>query len=70
MSVDKSVERGLAESPALALITFATVVMGAAPVEFEGATRNTFVYGVTADAPEVWRMGVRAGDTCAPSAGS
>ena len=37
------------------------VVMGAAPVEFEGATRNTFVYGVTADAPEVWRMGVRAG---------
>jgi len=37
------------------------VVMGAAPVEFEGATRNTFVYGVTAAAPEVWRMGVRAG---------
>jgi putative ABC transport system permease protein len=37
------------------------VVMGAAPVEFEGRTRNTFVYGVTADAPEVWRMGVRAG---------
>jgi len=37
------------------------VVMGAAPVEFEGASRNTFVYGVTADAPEVWRMGVRAG---------
>jgi putative ABC transport system permease protein len=37
------------------------VVMGAAPVEFEGGTRNTFVYGVTADAPEVWRMGVRAG---------
>ena len=37
------------------------VIVGAAPVEFEGATRNTFVYGVTADAPEVWRMGVRAG---------
>jgi putative ABC transport system permease protein len=37
------------------------VVMGAAPVEFEGRTRNSFVYGVTADAPEVWRMGVRAG---------
>jgi putative ABC transport system permease protein len=37
------------------------VVMGAAPVEFEGKTRNTFVYGVTTDAPEVWRMGVRAG---------
>jgi len=37
------------------------IVMGAAPVEYEGATRNTFVYGVTSDAPEVWRMGVRAG---------
>jgi putative ABC transport system permease protein len=37
------------------------VIMGAAPVEFQGATRNTFVYGVTADAPGVWRMGVRAG---------
>jgi len=37
------------------------VVMGAAPVEFEGKTRNTFVYGVTTDAPEAWRMGVRAG---------
>ncbi len=37
------------------------VVVGAAPVEFEGASRNTFVYGVTADAPEVWRMGVRVG---------
>jgi len=37
------------------------VIVGAAPVEFDGATRNTFVYGVTADAPEVWRMGVRAG---------
>lgn len=37
------------------------VIMGAAPVEFEGATRNTFVYGVTSDAPEVWRMGVRVG---------
>ena len=37
------------------------VVMGAAPIEFEGRTRNTFVYGVTTDAPEAWRMGVRAG---------
>jgi putative ABC transport system permease protein len=37
------------------------IVMGAAPVEYEGRTRNTFVYGVTSDAPEVWRMGVRAG---------
>jgi len=37
------------------------VIMGAAPVEFGSATRNTFVYGVTADGPEVWRMGVRAG---------
>jgi putative ABC transport system permease protein len=37
------------------------VIVGTAPVEFEGRTRNTFVYGVTTDAPEVWRMGVRAG---------
>jgi putative ABC transport system permease protein len=37
------------------------VIVGSAPVEFEGKTRNTFVYGVTTDAPEVWRMGVRAG---------
>jgi putative ABC transport system permease protein len=37
------------------------VVLGAAPVEHEGRTRNVFVYGVTASAPEVWRMPVRAG---------
>ncbi len=37
------------------------VVMGAGPVEHRGRTRNIFVYGVTADAPEVWRMPVRVG---------
>jgi len=37
------------------------VVTGAAPVEHAGKTRNVFVYGVTAAAPEVWRMPVRAG---------
>jgi putative ABC transport system permease protein len=37
------------------------VVVGTAPVEQAGKTRNTFVYGVTASAPEVWRMQVRAG---------
>ncbi len=37
------------------------VVMGTAPVEQGGKTRNTFVYGVTAAAPHVWRMGVRGG---------
>ncbi len=37
------------------------VILGTAPVEFEGASRNTFIYGVTADVPDVWRMGVRAG---------
>ena len=37
------------------------VVAGTAPVEQAGKTRNTFVYGVTSAAPEVWRMGVRAG---------
>lgn len=37
------------------------VIVGTAPVEFEGKTRHTFVYGVTTDAPEAWRMGVRAG---------
>ncbi|MCL4179235.1 MAG: ABC transporter permease [Verrucomicrobia bacterium] len=37
------------------------VVMGAAPVEHEGRTRHIFVYGVTADAPTVWRMPVRVG---------
>lgn len=37
------------------------VVMGAAPVEHAGKTRNVFVYGVTAAAPHVWRMRVRGG---------
>jgi putative ABC transport system permease protein len=37
------------------------VVVGTAPVQQAGKTRNTFVYGVTAAAPEVWRMGVRGG---------
>jgi putative ABC transport system permease protein len=37
------------------------VVMGAAPVEQGVKTRHIFVYGVTADAPVVWRMPVRVG---------
>lgn len=37
------------------------VVMGAAPVEYAGKTRNVFVYGVTSAAPHVWRMRVRGG---------
>jgi putative ABC transport system permease protein len=37
------------------------VLVGTAPVENAGRTRNTFVYGVTSDAPTVWRMGVRGG---------
>lgn len=37
------------------------VVMGTAPVEYAGKTRNTFVYGVTAAGPDVWRMRVRGG---------
>lgn len=37
------------------------VVMGAAPVEHGGKTRNSFVFGVTAAVPQVWRMGVRTG---------
>lgn len=36
-------------------------VVGTAPVEQAGRTRNTFVYGVTAAAPEAWRMRVRVG---------
>jgi putative ABC transport system permease protein len=35
--------------------------VGTAPVEHEGKTRNSFVYGVTAAAPQVWRMSVRGG---------
>jgi len=37
------------------------VIVGTAPIEQADKTRNTFVYGVTAAAPEVWRMGVRGG---------
>jgi putative ABC transport system permease protein len=37
------------------------VIMGAAPVEQAGKTRNVFVYGVTAAMPDVWRIRVRAG---------
>ena len=37
------------------------VVMGSAPIVFAGKTRNTFVYGVTSAATEVWRMGVHGG---------
>ena len=37
------------------------LVAGAAPVEYAGKTRNVLVYGVTAAAPQVMRMGVRGG---------
>jgi putative ABC transport system permease protein len=37
------------------------VIVGTAPVEQADKTRNTFVYGVTAAAPDVWRMRVRGG---------
>jgi putative ABC transport system permease protein len=37
------------------------VVIGTAPIEHAGRTRDTFVYGVTASVPDVWRMRVRAG---------
>jgi putative ABC transport system permease protein len=37
------------------------VVVGAAPVENAGKTRNVFVYGVTAAAPQVWKMRVQGG---------
>jgi putative ABC transport system permease protein len=37
------------------------VIMGTAPVVHEGKTRNCFIYGVTAAAPQVWRMRVRGG---------
>jgi putative ABC transport system permease protein len=37
------------------------VIIGTAPVEHAGKTRHTFVYGVTAAAPRVWRMGVHGG---------
>ena len=37
------------------------VIMGTAPVERGGRTRNSFVYGATAGATKAWRMGVRGG---------
>ena len=37
------------------------IIVGTAPIQHEGGTRNTFVYGVTAAAPQVWRMGMRGG---------
>jgi putative ABC transport system permease protein len=37
------------------------IIIGTAPIQHEGRTRNTFVYGVTAAAPQVWSMGVRGG---------
>ncbi len=37
------------------------VVVGTAPMEHNGRTRNTFVHGVTSAGPEVWRMKVRGG---------
>lgn len=37
------------------------VVMGTAAIENAGRTRNTFVYGVSAAVPDVWRMRVRGG---------
>lgn len=43
------------------VVRMVPVIMGTAPVEHEGRTRNTFVYGVTSDSPEVWRMNVRIG---------
>lgn len=55
----------LADAEALARVRGVTEVvpvsMGTAPVEFEGRTRNTFVYGVSAAGPEVWGMKVRVG---------
>lgn len=37
------------------------VVMGAAPVEHARKTRDSFVFGITAAVPQVWRMNVRVG---------
>ncbi len=37
------------------------VTMGTAAVEHGGRTRNVFVYGLTSDATEAWKMGVRVG---------
>lgn len=37
------------------------VIVGSAPIENAGKTRNTFVYGVTSAAPESWKFRVRAG---------
>lgn len=37
------------------------VAMGTAAVEYGERSRNTFVYGVTADGPQTWSMAVRSG---------
>jgi len=37
------------------------VIIGTAPVENAGKVRHSFVYGVTAEVPEVWRMRIRSG---------
>lgn len=37
------------------------IAMGTAPVEHAGRTRHVFVYGVTSEAPEAWKMAVRSG---------
>ena len=37
------------------------VVMGTAPISIAGKERSSFVYGVTADVPAVWKMSVRVG---------
>ncbi len=39
----------------------APVVIGTAPIARAGKTRNTFIYGVTAAATDVWRMRVHGG---------
>ncbi|MFH1144871.1 MAG: ABC transporter permease [Candidatus Eisenbacteria bacterium] len=36
-------------------------VMGTAPVSYANLARHVFVYGVTAEVPAVWNMGVRIG---------
>lgn len=37
------------------------VIVGTAPIENAGKVRHSFVYGVTAAVPEVWRMRIRSG---------
>lgn len=43
------------------VVKLVPAVIGTAPIEYGGRTRDTFTYGVTASVPEVWRMRVRAG---------